>query len=465
MSARTLAPTLLAFAAVVLPACAPPPEANTTDDPGMVRLMTLDPGHFHAALVQKQMNDAVSTRVDIYAPASPDVVDHLARIEGFNTRAEDPTAWKSYLYEGDDYLERMLAEQPGNVVVISGRNRKKAEYIRRCAEAGLNVLADKPMCIDRDGYARLEQAFAAAAAQGVLVYDIMTERSEITTILQKALVHTPRLFGELQAGAIDEPAVVKESVHHFSKMVAGRPLKRPVWYFDTREQGEGIVDVTTHLVDLILWETFPGEIIDGERDVVLHDARRWPTAITLDQYRHVTQAEAFPPSLSDAIDDQGVLQCYANGQIDFTLRGIHARVVVRWNYEAPPGAGDTHYSIMRGTQADVIIRQGAEQNYRPELYVRPAEGADEATVGRELFKAIAALQSTYEGVGMHREGREWRITIPDRYRVGHEAHFAQVMDRYLDYLEAGALPDWEVPNMLVKYDITTRALEMAREEP
>lgn len=465
MSARTLASTLLAFAAVFLPACAPPPEATTTDDAETVRLMTLDPGHFHAALVQKQTNDAVSPRVDIYAPASPDVVDHLARIKDFNTRAEDPTAWRLYLYEGDDYLERMLDEKPGNVVVISGRNRKKAEYIRRCAEAGLNVLADKPMCIDRDGYAQLEQAFRSAERQNVLVYDIMTERSEITTILQRALVHTPGLFGELRSGSVDEPAVVKESVHHFSKMVAGRPLKRPVWYFDTREQGEGIVDVTTHLVDLILWETFPGEIIDGERDVVIHRARRWPTAITLGQYRHVTQAEAFPPALRESVDDQGVLQCYANGQIDFALRGIHARVLVRWDYEAPPGARDTHYSIMRGTRADVIIRQGAEQGYRPELYVRPAEGADEAVVGRELSKAIAALQSTYEGVGMRREGDAWRITIPDRLRIGHEAHFAQVMERYLDYLEAGELPDWEVPNMLVKYDITTRALEMAREEP
>jgi len=41
----------------------------------------------------------------------------------------------------------MLEDRPGNVVVLSGNNRKKAEYITRSVNAGLNVLADKPMII------------------------------------------------------------------------------------------------------------------------------------------------------------------------------------------------------------------------------------------------------------------------------------------------------------------------------
>ena len=36
-----------------------------------VRLMTLDPGHFHAALVQKEMYPGVAPRVDVYAPLGP----------------------------------------------------------------------------------------------------------------------------------------------------------------------------------------------------------------------------------------------------------------------------------------------------------------------------------------------------------------------------------------------------------
>ena len=60
------------------------------------------------------------------------------------------------------------------------------------------------------------------------------------------------------------PSIVKESVHHFFKYVSGNPLKRPGWFFDTTQQGEGIVDVMTHLVDLTLWEAFPEQPIKTE---------------------------------------------------------------------------------------------------------------------------------------------------------------------------------------------------------
>jgi len=32
------------------------------------RLITLEPGHFHAALIQKEMYSGVSKRVAVYAP-------------------------------------------------------------------------------------------------------------------------------------------------------------------------------------------------------------------------------------------------------------------------------------------------------------------------------------------------------------------------------------------------------------
>ena len=245
---------------------------------GEVRLITLDPGHFHAALVQKKMYEGVSEVVNVYAPQGPDVEDHLKRIEGFNSRAEEPTSWEESVYLGEDFLEKMVREKRGNVVVISGNNKKKAEYIKASVEAGLNVLADKPMCIDAEGYEVLKEAFAIAEKKGVLIYDIMTERSEITTILQKELVHNRSVFGELQEGSADEPAVVKESVHHFFKYVSGNPIKRPGWYFDTTQQGEGIVDVVTHLLDLVMWESFPGESIDFQGDIELRgrrDGQRW----------------------------------------------------------------------------------------------------------------------------------------------------------------------------------------------
>ncbi|MCK4872909.1 MAG: Gfo/Idh/MocA family oxidoreductase [Phycisphaerales bacterium] len=434
------------------------------DEVEPVRLITLDPGHFHAALVQKRMyGDAVAPIVHVYAPPGPDVDDHRRRIDGFNGRSESPTHWEERVYTGDDFLQRLLRERPGNVVVISGKNRRKAEYINACAEAGLHVLADKPMCIDAEGLATLREAFDAAERNGSLIYDVMTERSEITTILQKELMHREAVFGQLLPGSLDEPAVVKHSVHHFFKHVAGNPIKRPVWYFDTTQQGEGIVDVTTHLVDLVMWECFPEQIIDAQRDITMLRAKRWPTMITREQYEHVTRQPEFPEFLLDELNVHSVLPCHANGTMEYTIRGVHARVTVEWAFQAPEGAGDTHYSIMRGSRANIVIRQGKEEHYRPELYVEPTGNVDADALEAALRDAIAELQSRYAGIAYVPTESGWRITIPDTLRVGHEAHFAQVMERFLKYQAAGELPEWEVPNMLTKYATTTMALKKASE--
>ena len=136
---------------------------------GEVKIMTLDPGHFHAALVQKSMYDQVDPVVNVYAPDGVDVVDHLKRIEGYNTRAENPTSWIEKVYNGEDYLEKMLEEKPGNVMVTAGNNGKKTDYILKTVEAGINVLADKPMVISPEEFPKLEKAFQVAEENGCFV--------------------------------------------------------------------------------------------------------------------------------------------------------------------------------------------------------------------------------------------------------------------------------------------------------
>jgi hypothetical protein len=68
-----------------------------------IRLITLDPGHFHAALVQKISYPQVCKDVHVYAPDGEDVQQHLNRIEGYNTRAESPTGWNEIVYAGPDF--------------------------------------------------------------------------------------------------------------------------------------------------------------------------------------------------------------------------------------------------------------------------------------------------------------------------------------------------------------------------
>jgi predicted dehydrogenase len=434
--------------------------AQTNPTPARFKLITVDPGHFHAALVQKFMYADVDPRVQVYSPGGDDLTEHLKRIERFNTRTNDPTRWQEQVHTGPDFFAKMLADKAGNVVVLSGNNAKKTDYILQSVKAGLNVLADKPMAITPADFTKLKPAFEVAAANKVLLYDIMTERFEITTMLQRELSQQPELFGELVTGSPTEPAITKESVHHFSKLVAGLPLKRPEWFFDTRQQGEGIVDVTTHLVDLVQWEAFP-EIVLKPEDAKVLNARRWTTTLTPAQFKQVTGADNFPDYLQGDVKD-GALQVFSNGEFTYQLRGVHAKVSVVWNFEAPPGTGDTHYSIMRGTKANLIIRQGAEQQFKPVLYVESAAGLDPDAVAMALDHVIIALQVKYPGVGFQRDGNAWRVTVPEKYHNGHEAHFAQVTEHYLRYLRDGTLPDWEVPNMITKYATIMQAYEMSR---
>ena len=440
----------------------PAAKTNFTGARNEVRLMTLDPGHFHAALVQKFRYDQVDPQVHIYAPEGDDLRGHLDRIERFNSRPENPTNWASEVYTGPDYLEKMLSEKPGNVMVVSGNNAKKTEYIYKAVNAGINVLADKPMIIHPDGFSILKEAYEIAGQKGVLLYDIMTERYEVTTIMQKELSRYASLFGELEKGTPDNPAITKESVHHFFKYVAGQPLVRPAWFFDITQQGEGIVDVSTHLVDLILWECFPEEGIDYQTDIGLVSAKRWATPLNPGQFRRVTGLSDYPGYLKKDIMNDSVLNVYSNGEIVFTTRGVHGKVSVIWNYEAPEGAKDTHFSMMRGTKANLVIRQDKEQQYKPTLYVEPVGSTDKGELEKALRNAITELTGRYPGLSFKALANGWELIIPDEYKVGHEAHFSQVTEKYLQYLVDGKLPDWEVQNTLTKYHVTTQGYAMSR---
>ncbi len=445
-----------------VPSCIPHNEIKSSfsGTKSEVKIMTLDPGHFHAGLVQKTMYDQVSPTVYVYAPKGAEVESYLKLVDSFNNRTENPTSWQQEVYVGSDFLEKMLKDKPGNVVVLAGNNKKKTEYIKACVDAGLNVLSDKPMCIDSKGFKLLERAFDSAEKNKVLLYDVMTERFSVMTILQKELMGNEELFGQLEKGTVDDPAVIKESVHHFFKHVAGKPLKRPAWFFDTTQQGEGLVDVTAHLIDMIMWMCFPEEIIDY-KDIEMKMAKRWPTMLTRQQFEKITKVADFPDYLKKDLNDQGALRCYSNGEMIYTLKGVHAKVSVQWNFKAPKGSKDTHYSIIRGSKANIIIRQGKEQNYKTELYIEPAVGANKREVAQAAKNIIAALQDKYPGLKLAWQGDIWHVVIPDTSRIAHEFHFRAVMEKYLKGLVDGKLANWEIPNMKAKYYTTTMALELA----
>jgi predicted dehydrogenase len=466
MKASLMFAWLPRIALAITPLASAPAASAAEGSPPMteVRLMILDPGHFHAALVQKEMHPGVSKKVDLYAPLGPDLLDHLARVARFNLRKEAPTAWELEVHTGSDFLDRMCRERPGNVVVISGRNRGKIDRIQASLDAGLHVLADKPWILEADDLPRLEAALNTAEGKGLVAFDSMTERFEVTTELQRVLVNDRQTFGAVLPGTEQDPAVYMESVHHLMKTVAGAPLIRPAWFFDTAQQGEGLNDVGTHLVDLVQWTLFPEQALDYRKDARAIRAGRWPTMIPRAEFERVTGRD-FPDDLAPAARG-GALEYFCNTLVSYTLRDVNVKLNVIWDWEAPRGSGDTHFARYCGSRSRVEVRQGRAEHYRPELYVVPNRPADRAVVLAAAKKTVAGIQDQYPGTGVLDLGPEIRIAIPDRLRVGHEDHFAQVMERFLRYVrDRRTLPAWERPNMLAKYHVTTQGTLLARRSP
>lgn len=420
------------------------------------RLIVLDPGHFHASLLQREMYPSLDPRVSVFAPLGPELLDYLNRVSLFNSRQESPTHWDLDIHTASDSMAAMLREKPGNVVVFTGRNRGKIDRILEALEAGLNVFADKPWIISSEELPKLDRALELADRKGLIAYDIMTERYEVTSELQRVFVNTPQVFGQLEHGDERNPAVRARSVHHLMKVVAGVPLRRSAWFFDIAEYGEGLADVGTHVVDLVQWTAFPDQNI-GTADIRVIGGRRWPLALDKAQFQRVTGESDFPAAIRGAVRD-GKLEYHCNNSVHYTLRGAHVALDILWNWEAAEG-GDVYEASFRGSKARIEIRQGKRERFVPEVFIVPA-GAGVIEAARAK---VAALQAQWPGLALEESGGEARLVIPKQFRVGHEAHFAQVAHRFFGYLaDPESMPAWERSFMLSKYLVSTRGTEAGR---
>jgi predicted dehydrogenase len=428
-----------------------------------VRLIVVDPGHFHAALLQKFMYEEIDPEVHVYAPEGAGLSAYLDLIKKYNSRGEAPTHWSEKLYTGDDYLKKMLAEKAGNLVVLAGNNRKKTGYIQSAVDAGLNVMADKPMIINQGMFDELKNILKRAEQKKVLVYDIMTERYEITNIIQRELAQSPEVFGSLQKGTMNDPAVVQQSTHYFFKTISGAPLIRPAWYYDVSQQGEGLADVTTHLVDLIQWQCFPEQILDYQKDISMLAARHWPTNLSLSEFKASTQEKIFPDFLLPFVHDS-LLKVYANGEMHYAIKGVNAKVSVQWGFQAVPGGGDTHYAMLRGTKASLVVKEDESTGYHPVLYIEPSDNGS-GGYPDQLIKYFAGnMEQKYPGIVLRKKEKVWEVFIPEKYKTGHEEQFGRVTRKFLQYLKNGRLPAWEISFLLAKYYTIALALRQAEQE-
>lgn len=420
----------------------------------MHTLLFYEPGHFHAALTLRNNNARVAGDVHVYARPGPDRKGFLDLVDAFNARETNPTHWRVHVHEADDPLSHLIEDRRGDIVVLAGRNAEKLAAIARLHAAGFNVLADKPWLTSGAGLADLYRATAGPP----LAMDIMTERHAILARLRRRVVSSRQVFGAFAREA-ERPAIEIASLHHLYKVVNGQPLRRPWWYYDVGIQGDGLVDIQSHLTDQVQWMVLGDAPGDGERDIDLHAARRWTTPVPLALYRESTGQAEFPDALRACISD-GVLALPCNAAIDYSLRGVRVRQRTEWDQREPPGSGDLHPCVIRGTRCHLLVRHGPETGYVAQLHVKPVAGID---IEPALRDAITDWQSDFPQLGLERAGEGFELTIPDALRTTHESHFAMVLEHFLDYVDTGRWPAWLTAGIRMRYALLARARELALE--
>ena len=425
----------------------------------MHTILILNPGHFHAALVLRESHPVLSQDIYVYSEPGPDLDRFLDMVDAFINRKNNPADWRIHVYTGPDYLEKLIEEKKGDIVVMAGKNHTKIEHIERLNRAGFSVLADKPWVVTAETLPLLQ---AAMEDERPLNIDIMTERFEITTLLQKDLLAEEEVFGMARVDEDGSPTVFKESIHHLYKIVNDQTLVRPPWHFDINVQGEGIVDVTTHLVDMTHWMLFPGVAIDFEQDIELQHARRWPTLVPLDKFSKITQLDHFPDSIQNDVKDDG-LHYFCNGELIYRVKEIPVHIRVIWNLEIPEGGGDMHASIIKGTRSDLMIRQLQQCGFKVELLIVPRKNS--AQVQAAVQRCLERWSHKYPGLSLNREEDKILIDIPDELRTTHEEHFCQVRDMYLDTLAQGAYSPESRACLVSKYTLLAEARKRALASP
>lgn len=410
-------------------------------------LLFLDPGHFHAALTLRIPHPAIEDEIFVYAPDGPERRDFLALVERFNRRAEEPTRWRPTVLTSGDPLARLVSERRGDVVVLAGRNGGKARAIHLLHDAGFHVLADKPWLVEPGDLEDVRRSLEGPP----LAWEIMTGRYDLASWLMKRLVDLPDVFGHFSG---DGPDIELESVHHLDKLVDGAPLRRPWWYFDVRVQGNGAVDIPTHLVDQTQWLT-EGAGPGSYEAPKLSSARAWSTRVPAEAFERITREAAFPAPLQPFVADNA-LECLCNAELSFRVSGVSARVSARWNLAPPAGGGDRSRAVAHGSAADIVLEQGPETSYRRRVTVEPR--GDAGRVERAVRDAVASWQAELPGAGVEPGiGGAVALTLPPALQAGHEAHFALVLDSFVRAIDAGVWPAAQAARTLAKYMLLAEA--------
>lgn len=421
-----------------------------------IELIIIQPEHFHAALVQKYMHDDIDSSAYLFAENAASAEGYQNLIQQFNSREEQPTNWEIIAYYGNDFLDQLFRSDIGNVVVLAGDNQRKIDYVTRSVANKKDVFADKPLVIDAEGYDQLVSLFQSKDKETPLVYDIMTERFDIKNRIVKALLLDQDFSGGINQN-VDQPAIQFSSTHHFIKEVSGKPLIRPAMFYNTLQQGEGLVDVTTHYIDLVYWMLSSEEPIDIAKDLQLDSSFRWSTRVSQAEFVQSTNLKDYPEFLKSNLLEDKSLPVFSNGKLGFTFKGVPVSIAVQWDVGSVGGSADRFLASFDAKNCRIEIR--ADKAGAMAVFVTPYEESDQF---EEKLMSSLQMQSDLPGLSVVKDDDAYQIIIPQELYLSHEEHFSKVLEQFLTYRKQGNLPEWEKSFILAKYYLTTEALKQAK---
>ena len=219
----------------------------------------------------------------------------------------------------------------------------------------------------------------------------------------------------------------------------------------------------THLVDLVPFLLFPDQAVDMGK-IHLVAAKRWPTVLPRDQLLRVLGEKSVPATLAARMKDDR-LDYYCNTRVDYVLNGLHVRLDVRWDYEAPPGR--RRYPLRGGAREPGPGRgatgRRAEVSDRGLPRAQPRGGPAGGAGGRAEARSRPSPRGTPASPWKPR-GKSFTSWFPTRIAPGTRPTSPRSRKGFLEYLkDPAAMPPFEKANMLAKYLVTTSGTELSRQ--
>lgn len=420
------------------------------------RFQVLNPGHFHAALLFKEAEYRLLEEIDLIVPKSEQALPFIDLIERFNERETQPTNWKVTVHEREDLSFDPGVDKSCCVAVIAGQNHKKLETVAQLVEQGRNVLVDKPMLTDADQLPLIDRVFAGPGQ----VMELMTARHQILSRLCQAIAERESLFGGFVDD--DEPALTLSSTHHLCKQVNDEPLIRPPWYYDVAVQGNGVVDIQNHMIDQAMWFVLGDAGPDEGTTLQLDAVRQWSTPVSLELFKNSTGLSEFPSSLSQYIDDEGLLQLQCNSEIDWRINGVRIRTRAQWDDHEPEDGGDVHKVNMRGSRCRVEAVQSAESDFFPWIDFYADDDDSRSSLSEALQQCCDEwTEDRFPRIGFSELRAGFHMLIPRALDRGHESHFALVREQFLNYLEDDGVTEAVRSRTKMRYRLLGEAHTMA----